>query len=292
MIVALSRPHGWTMTQRRSNASSPHESRDFVTALERGLRVLQVFSSEQPEMTLSEIAARTGLSPATARRCLITLQALGYIGSINRRFVLRAKVLTLGSAFLISMNLKEIAQPYLQELADEFRDSTSLVVLEGADVVYLVHVPSKRLKTFRAAVGYRTPAYATSLGHVLLANLPAAKREAFLAKAPFPKYTSKTYSRASDLRRAFKQVVKDDYASTRDQFEYGVLGIAVPIRTADGQVVVAVGCSAEANRVDMDTFVRTRLPRLREVATELSRAFERTPALVHSIQSTSQVRPT
>jgi IclR family transcriptional regulator, pca regulon regulatory protein len=141
-------------------------------------------------------------------------------------------------------------------------------------------------------VGYRTPAYATSLGHVLLANLPPAQREAFLSRAPFPKYTSKTYSLASELRRAFKRICKDDYASTRDQFEYGVFGIAVPVRTAYGQVVAAIGCSAEANRVDMDTFVTTRLPRLREVATELSRAFERTPALVHSIQSTCQIRPT
>lgn len=280
------------MVKQRSvkfSARTPKQNPDFVTALARGLEVIQAFTTEQPEMTLSEIAARTHLSPATARRCLLTLQTLDYVGCIGRRFLLRPKILSLGSAFLISMNIKEVATPYLQELGDEFRDSASLAVLDGSDTVYVAHVPSKRLKSFRAAVGYRTPAHATSLGHVLLANLGTAGRDAFLKQAPFPKYTSRTFSRASELRRAFLETLKKGYAATQDQFEYGVFGIAVPVCSADGQVVAAVGCSSEATRVDMRSFVRTRLPRLREVARELSHALERSPALIHSIQSASQV---
>jgi len=269
---------------------APEQDPDFVTALARGLEVIQAFTSGQPEMTLSEIAARTGLSPATARRCLLTLRTLGYVGSVGRRFLLRPKVMSLGSAFLISMNLKEIAQPYLQDLGDEFRDSASLVVLDGDDIVYVAHVPSKRLKAFRAAVGYRTPAYATSLGHVLLTSLGTAERNAFLAKAPFPKYTARTFSRADELRRALRATLKNGYAAVQDQFEYGVLGIAVPVCDAGGHVVAAAGCSAEATRVDMRKFVATRLPRLREVARELGHALERWPALIHSIQSASQIQ--
>lgn len=261
------------------------ESPEFITALARGLQVIQAFSSEQAEMTLSEVAASTGLSPGTARRCLLTLQSLGFVGSVGRRFVLRPKILSLGSAFLTSMDIKGVAQPYLQDLVDEFHDSASLAVLDDFDVIYVALAASAKKKGFRAAVGYRTPAYATSVGHVLLANLPAAQLKAYLAKGPFLKYTPKTFGDPIALAGALEEVRRQGFARIEDQFEYGVLAVAVPVTDAQGHVIAAVNCSSEDALVDMETLVRTRVPRLRETAHLISSALERRPTLIHSILS-------
>src|ERR1035438_7672864 len=123
--------------------------RDFVTALARGFAVIQAFGSDSPEMTLSEIARRTSMSAATARRSLITIEQLGYVRRHERRFLLGPKVLTLGASYLESMNLKELAQPHLVELVKRFHDAASLTVLDNFEVVYIAHVPSdQRVRHF------------------------------------------------------------------------------------------------------------------------------------------------
>jgi IclR family pca regulon transcriptional regulator len=264
---------------------SNDKSSEFISALARGLEVIQAFTAERPEMTLSEVAAATGITPATARRCLLTLQAMGFVGCIGRRFVLRPKVLSLGSAFLMSMNLREVAQPWLQDLVEEFHDSASLAVLDSTDVLYVALASSKKRKGFRAAVGYRTPAYATSLGHVLLANLPEQKLRDYLALGPFPMYTSKTCGDPVALAAALEKVRELGYAQIQDQFEYGVLAVSVPVTDIEGRVVAAVNCSSEDTRIDMAELIETRVPRLREVARQISHALERSPSLIHSVLS-------
>jgi DNA-binding IclR family transcriptional regulator len=144
--------------------------RDFVTALARGLEVIQAFGADAPEMTLSEIARRTSMSAATVRRSLITLAQLGYVRRHERRFLLGPKVLTLGASYLESMNLKELAQHHLVELVERFHDAASLTVLDNFEVVYIAHVPSDQRVRHGRSVGSRLPAHATSTGIVLLAH--------------------------------------------------------------------------------------------------------------------------
>src|ERR1019366_8525285 len=144
--------------------------RDFVTALARGLEVIQAFGADAPEMTLSEIARRTSMSAATVRRSLITLGQLGYVRRHERRFLLGPKVLTLGASYLESMNLKELAQHHLVELVERFHDAASLTVLDNFEVVYIAHVPSDQRVRHGRSVGSRLPAHATSTGIVLLAH--------------------------------------------------------------------------------------------------------------------------
>jgi IclR family pca regulon transcriptional regulator len=236
-------------------------------------------------MSLSEVAAVTGMAPATARRSLLTLQVLGFVGSNGRRFLLRPKVLSLGSAFLMSMNLRQVAQPFLQDLVEEFHDSASLAVLDGGDVVYVAHASSKESVGFRAGVGYRSPAYATSLGHVLLASLDESQLQDYLSSGPFPAYTSKTCSDPDVLAEALRKVPEMGYAPIQDQFEYGVLAVAVPVKDEHGQVVAAVNCSSATTRVDMTQMLATRVPRLHEAARQIGLALERSPALIHSIHN-------
>ncbi|MFW7340898.1 IclR family transcriptional regulator C-terminal domain-containing protein [Pollutimonas sp. H1-120] len=258
---------------------------EFVTALARGLDVIQAFSSSTPEMTLSEIAARTGLSPATVRRSLITLATLGYVRQHGRRFVLTAKVLQLGSAFVESMNLNEVAQIYLQELVDTFHDASSLTTLDGNDVVYIVHIPSNRPARLRQHIGARMPAHAASTGYVLLAYQDERQRADYLAQAPFPAFTPKTPVTAEALQAHFNEVVENGYGIAEDAIAFGTIAIAVPVRDHHGRVVAAINCSADSTRIDRETLVHSRLPALLHASGEISRQLARYPALTLAVQA-------
>ena len=137
---------------------------EYLSTLERGLSVLRSFDEHHPEMRLSEVAAKTGLSPAVARRCLNTLVALGYVGQHGRSFLLRPEVLAFGSAYLSSMNLDQVCLPPLQALRDATGDSVSMAVIAGRDILYLVHVSTNRRIRLGASVGTRFPLHATSMG--------------------------------------------------------------------------------------------------------------------------------
>jgi IclR family pca regulon transcriptional regulator len=270
------------MTNTRiEKGSSP----DFVTALARGLSVIEAFSAESPELTLSEVAARARIAPATARRALITLEQLGYVGQVGKRFVLRPKVLSLGSAFLNSMNIRELAQPSLQALADQFKDSASLAVLDGNHVVYIAHVPNSRHIRYNGSVGYRSPAFGTSLGLVLWANLEPGRLDTILAGAPFPAYTSKTLTTQEQLRHALSEVRAQGYATAEEQLEYNIVALAVPVRDSNGNVIAAINCSSELTRNDLPTLVASRLQSLRDTASQIERGLQRFPALAHSIMT-------
>lgn len=271
------------MSTRNQSGERRERDPEFVEALARGLEIIQAFTSETPEMTLSEISVKTGITPATARRSLLTLQKLGYVAMTGRRFILRARVLTLGSAFLNSMNLKLVADSFLQSVADKFHDSVSMTLLDDDDVLYVAHVPSNRENRYRARIGYRLPAYATSTGHVLLAHLDRPVQDAFIARAPFPTYTARTTSSADELRAIFASVHRNGYAAIQDQLEYGIVGVAVPVRDHANRVIAAINCAAEATRVDFETLVQTRVGPLRDAAAMITTALARHPALVHSI---------
>jgi IclR family pca regulon transcriptional regulator len=267
----------------RSSQPADGPGRDFVTALARGLQVIGAFSAEAPEMTLSEMAQRTGLSAATVRRSLITLEQLGYVRRRERRFVLGAKVLTLGASYLESMSLKEVAQPHLVALVERFHDAASLTVLEGADVVYVAHVPSDQRVRHGRSVGSRLPAHATSTGLVLLAHAPAERRAELLRNRSLPAYTSLTPVTARDLRQRLAQVLEDDHAVACDTIEYGAIALAVPVRDGQGRVVAALNCATTTQRVNERSLVQTRLAPLREAAARIGQMLERYPALAHSV---------
>jgi IclR family pca regulon transcriptional regulator len=264
--------------------SSGARDREFVAGFARGLAVIECFGADAPELTLSEVAARTGLAPATARRALLTLEALGYVRQHRRRFVLRSRVLALGAAFLSAMNLKDLVQPHLQALNARFGDASSLTVLEGNDVVYLAHAAmEKRERRLRQFVGARLPAHAASTGHVLLAHLPPNQLAAYLAQAPFPAFTARTPVMAEELAGLLALARAQDYAGVCDVIEYGVVAVAVPIRDAGGRVFAAINCSADSTRVRLPEMIATRLPALRVAAAEIGTTLERFPALAHSV---------
>ena len=179
---------------RRATSPTPSAPRnsDYVQSLERGLSVIRAFDGEHRELGLSEVARATGLTRAAARRFLLTLVELGYMHFDGSRFSLRPRVLELGFAYLSSLSLPEVAEPHMEALVAQINESSSISVLDDTDVVYVARVPTRRIMSITIAVGTRLPAYATSMGRVLLAALPDAELEERLARIDVQPLTPRT----------------------------------------------------------------------------------------------------
>lgn len=242
--------------------TSVRRGEHFVQSLERGLAVIRAFGPEEPELTLSDVARRTGLTRAAARRFLLTLADLGYVRSDGKRFALTPRVLELGYAYLSSLSLPEIAEPHLERLAAEVRESSSVSVLDGDDIVYVGRVPTSRIMRVSINVGTRFPAHATSMGRVLLAALPDAELDAYLARAELQPLTPRTITDAGDLRAELEHIREQGWALVDQELEEGLRSVAAPIRGRDGQVVAAVNVSAHASRASADAVKNSLLPPL------------------------------
>lgn len=252
---------------------------EFVEALAKGLAILESFDATHPEMTLSEVARRAGLSPAAARRSLITLQTLGYVDQKDKRFHLRPKIMTLASSFYFSARIEEVLQPDLRELVEKFGDASSVGTLDGEDVIYIAHVSVQRARRAAAVMGARYPACATSLGRVLLAGLPDEALERYLSKVKPKALTSKSITDPQRLRQEIMAVREAGYATTVDQLDYGITALAVPIRDIEGRTIAALNTSGYTGMLTPETLVAERLPVLREAASHIAHAITRYPVL-------------
>jgi IclR family pca regulon transcriptional regulator len=242
---------------------------DFVQSLDRGLAVIRAFGAERPQMTLSEVARITGLTRAAARRFLLTLVDLGYMHSDGRMFSLRPRVLELGYAYLSTLSLPDVAAPHMEELVASLRESSSISVLDGDDVVYVARVPTKRIMTVTIAVGTRFPAYATSMGRVLLAALPAAQVEPYLARVRLDPLTRRTVTDPEMLRSRLDDVRDQGWALVDQELEEGLRSLAAPIAEPSGAVTAAINISTHASRVTLETLRRTYLPHLLATAARI-----------------------
>lgn len=271
----------------KKEAAGEHE---HVASLERGLRVLQTFSREHARLTLSEVAALTKLSPATARRSLHTLETLGYVGRRGRQFLLRPKVLGISSSYLSTINAEMVLQPFLQDLVNEVGGSASVTTLDDLHIVCLAHASANRAIPATARVAARYPAYATSMGRVLLAFQPDAAIDAYFSRATLHKLTEHTETDPATLRRIFKLIRTRGYTSIQDEFEDGTAAIALPICGADGTVVAAANCTDATSRFDQEALVRQRLPRLRDAVGRIESMLKQYPELAHSVALTDHRR--
>ena len=249
------------------------ERRQSLQSLERGIAVIQVFSRERPALTLSEVARLTGITRATARRILLTLEDLGHVRSDGRLFSLTPRVLTLGWAYLSSLNLWETAQPLMEELTKETNESCSAATLDLPDIVYVARVPTRRIMTIVLGVGSRLPAYSTSMGRVLLADLPTEELEAFLATGPFEATTERTVTDPDELRTVVRRVREQGWSLVDQELEMGLRSISAPIRGADGRTIAALNVAAAAPRIGLDDLRGRFLPALLRTAEQISLAF-------------------
>lgn len=243
---------------------------EFVQSLERGLAVIRAFDRDHPELTLTEVASATGVTRATARRFLLTLADLGYVRTDGRLFSLSPRVLELGYAYLSSLSLPEVAEPHLEALVQEVNESSSVSVLDRGDVVYVARVPTSRIMTVAISVGTRFPAYATSMGRVLLAGLSDEDLDLYLVAVSLQRLTARTVATPSALRTEVRRVRTQGWSLVDQELEEGLRAVAAPIRDRSGRVVAAVNVSAHASRTSVEAMRRDLIPPLLATAARIS----------------------
>ena len=244
---------------------------NFMTSLARGLIVIQAFTQQSPQMTISQLSVKTGLSRAAVRRCLYTLTKLGFAGAEDgSRYSLRPRMLTLSHTYTTSNTLSTAAQPILERMSAALRESFSVATLDGEDIVYIARTQVSRVMAVDLHIGSRLPAYCTSMGRVLLAYLPTEQLEQYLAKAVLTPHTTRTITSVEKLRLALRNVRRNGYALVDQEYEVGLRSLAVPVYAASGRVVATLNLSGNAPRLSVLEMQSRFLNHLRNAANELS----------------------
>ncbi len=241
-----------------------------VQSLVRGLAVIRTFSADRPRQTLAQVAEATGLARATARRFLHTLVSIGYAGTDGTEFWLTPRVLELGYSYMSGLGLPALAQPRLEELSRRVNESSSLSVLDGPDVVYVNRVPVRRIMTVSITIGTRFPAYATSMGRVLLSGLDEEELEEYFATTELLPLSPTTIADEAGLRREIGQIRDQGWAIVDQELEPGLRSLAAPVHSPEGRIVAAVNISTQTAVHDLDELYRAFLPSLIDTARQIS----------------------
>lgn len=244
---------------------------NFMTSLARGLVVIQAFTQQSPQMTISQLSVKTGLSRAAVRRCLYTLTKLGFAGAEDgTRYSLRPRMLTLSHTYTTSNTLSSAAQPILERMSAALHESFSVATLDGEDIVYIARTSVSRVMAVDLHIGSRLPAYCTSMGRILLAWLPVDQLEQYLATVNLIPHTTRTVTSVDKLRLILRNIRRNGYALCDQEYEVGLRSLAVPVYSPSGRVVATINLSGNAPRMSVFDMQTRFLPHLRNAANELS----------------------
>jgi IclR family pca regulon transcriptional regulator len=275
--VSPNAPRGWAARLAAGDfpPSRPDgengRGRDFIQSLERGLAVIRCFTGEHPALSISEVAERTQVSRAAARRILFTLERLGYVGRTEPGlFRLQPAVLTLGYAYISGQHLPQVARPHMEMVAEELQGSCSLAVLEGSDVIFVARVKSRGYLATTLLVGSRLPAHITAMGRVLLADLPEGRIADYLKKARLEAFTDKTLIDRGKIKAAILEARRTGYAFVDQELEIGVRALAVPVRDRSGGVLAGLNVAVADPRLTSVIVIENYLPILRRAAAGIS----------------------
>ncbi|HEX3135998.1 MAG TPA: IclR family transcriptional regulator C-terminal domain-containing protein [Casimicrobiaceae bacterium] len=245
---------------------------NFMSSLARGLAVIRAFSQQRRELTIAQLSHRTDIPRAAVRRCLYTLAKLGYVGTEDgRTYALRPRILALGHAYLSSTPLATAVQPLLDQISDALHESSSMAVLEGDEILYIARSSTTtRLMSIDLGLGSRLPAYCTSMGRVLLADLAPVQLDQYLSRVKLTRLTNRTVSTAAELKRVLAEVRRDGYAIVDQELEIGLRSIAVPVKDAAARCVAAINVGTQSARVSVAEMQARFLAPLQAAASELS----------------------
>ncbi len=254
---------------------------DFVEALARGLDVLRCFGDAPRGLSLSEVAASTGLARPTARRLLLTLEELGYVRSSAGVFHLTPRVMTLGMAYIAQEGLWDLARPHLEALVARTGESSSMAQLDGSDIIYVARVSVPKLIALRVEIGTRFPAAQTSQGKILLAALSPEDLETTLAvpsRSGLPPYIGRT---PDQLRAELTEVRARGWALADEELAKGVRSVAVPVRDGTGAVRATMNVTVHAAETSTEHLLGEYLPALLRTAGEVSADWARWQSRPH-----------
>ena len=251
-----------------------NKSTDFIASLAKGLQVLEAFGADQPRLSITDVARETGLDRAATRRCLLTLQELGYANSDGKYFSLTPRVLRLGTGALAAMPLPQIVQPWLDQLSETVGQSASVSILDETEIVYVARAAQKRVMSIGLMPGSRLPAHCTSMGRVLLAALPPAERQKRIDASDLAPRTRFSRTDPEKILAELAAVASQGYALIDQEVELGVRSIAVPLRSMTGQVVAALNIGLGTIHGAAEALVADYLPELLRVQKGLSRVLK------------------
>lgn len=247
------------------------KERDVIAGLEKGLAVIEAFSETRPRLSVTDAARITGLSRAAARRCLLTLVKSGYAAFDGKFFTLTPRILRLGHAYLSSVSLSARIQPFLERISEQTGESSSAGVLDDTDVVYIARSVTRRIMSIGLAIGSRLPAYCTSLGRALLAQMPEDELQAYLRRMRPVRFTPKTRLEEREIRAALDDVRRLGYALVDEELELGLRSIAVPVFNGRGEAVASINVSTQTGRTSVEQMLSNFLPVLRCAQEDLRR---------------------
>lgn len=242
---------------------------DFMTSLARGLAVIRAFDAAHTKLTVAQASERSGLPRSAVRRCLYTLECLGYLASEGSFFQLRPRIVALGHVYLTALPLPQTAQPTLDRVAREAQETSTLAILDQDDILFVAHSSRTPLVSVNIAVGSRLPAYCTANGQVLLAALPEDEVDGYLARAKLSRITAKTLTTKKQLLERLRQVREDGYALVDQEFNDKVRSIAMAVRSG-GNVVASMSFAVPADRVSAAQLKTHLLPLLRNAVAEFA----------------------
>ena len=260
-----------THPTQTNTPDTPAPGDSYVQSFARGLQVIRSFSANAPRQTLSEVAAGSGLTRAGARRILLTLQTLGYVVTDGKLFTLTPRILDLGFAYLSSMPIWNRAEPVMEALVQQVQESCSAAVLDATDIVYVLRVPTQKIMRMSLGVGSRLPAYCTSLGRLLLADLDDDEVRARLGASNIEAMTKHTVTDVDALMAKVAQARRQQWCLVNQELEEGLISVAAPIVDRQGRMVAALNISGQANRTSAKVMQETMLPALVDAARQVSR---------------------
>jgi IclR family pca regulon transcriptional regulator len=245
-------------------------SSDYVEALARGLAIIKAFSPTATEMSVSDVAARTMLPRPTARRLLMTLEQLGYVRTNSGSYTLTTKVLELGTTYIAALGIWELARPHLEALVSKTGESSSMSQLDGSDIVYVARVSVPKIIALSVHIGTRFPATATSMGQVLLADLPTAELHRTLKLPSQSGIIPRVNPSRRELEATLAEVRKRGWALSDERLSLGIRSIAAPVRDAAGTTVAAVNVTVHASETSVRELKARHLPLLLETAHKIT----------------------
>jgi len=253
-----------------TDAEKERKSGDFIQSLDRGLAVIRAFSNERDLLSLADVAKITGLSRASVRRALLTLETLGYVGSRRGGFYLRPRVLDLGYAFLSSSSSIDVTQDQLRRLSARIGESVSACEYDDGDVVYIARAAAETIMPIRLGIGRRLPAFCTSTGRVLLSEFGPAELDEFFERYPREKLSPATITDEHELRDRIAEVREQGWSLNNQEVDLGARSVAAPVVGADGRYLNAVNVSVSTSRVSVEQLLEEFLPQLLDATAKIS----------------------
>ncbi len=249
--------------------TEPNNSKDFLKTLDKGLMVIKSFDNESPRMTLTQVASKTKMSRASARRFLLTLQDLGYVIKVDDSFQLTAKILEIGHQYLSNLNFIEVITPFMREVSRKLFKACSASILDDKDIVYVARIPSQhQILSVNLNIGSRLPAYCTSMGRVLLGNLSEEELNLYFEQAQLISHTTHTVTEVGKLRKLVTLAREDAYCIVNQELEENLCSVAVPVRNQQGKVLCAINVGMPVGKLKVRDIIQDYLPVLQEAASK------------------------